>query len=142
MYNKITPDRNSNSLLIHLAKARLIYAHSQAFPSILPGLRNLLSACTSNLPVQVASKFISERSQHHSSFPAQGSPGQPWSSGGASTRPLQPLYLVVARDLLPAPAQLLGQFHVLLLQSLELLGLVSRCQLERFAVSTQRASLP
>lgn len=134
--NKITPDRNSNSLLIHLAKARFISAHSQAFPSILPSLCNLLSACTSNLPVQVASKFISKRSQHLSSTEAPR--GQPRSSGRASTLPLRPLYLVVVtRDLVPAPAQLLGQSHVLLLQSLELLGLESRCQLERFTASTE-----
>lgn len=129
--NKITPDRNSSSLLIHLAKARFISAHSRAFPSILPGLCNLLSACTSTLPVQVASTFTPQHSRLLSCSPAGLPP------------PRRPLYLVVvARHLVPAPAQLLGQFHVLLLQSLELLGLVSRCQLERLAASTQRASLP
>lgn len=56
--------------------------------------------------------------------------------------PSQPLYLLMACDFVPAPAQLLGKFQVLLLQSRELLGLLSCCQLERLAVRTQSASLP
>lgn len=85
--NKITPDRNSSSLLIHLAKARFISAHSRAFPSILPGLCNLLSACTSTLPVQVASTFTPQHSRHLSCSPAGLPPPAAALPCGGGSRP-------------------------------------------------------
>jgi len=113
--------------------------------SILHGLRNLLLADSSNLPMQVASKLFSNllRTTFLSSTSMQRNVTQaPAETARADQETFQALYLLMTCDFVPAPAQLLGKFHVLLLQGCKLLGLLSRCQLQRFTARTESGSLP